>query len=112
MEIITKKMADVCLFEIHGILDTATSGQAEKQIATMLEENYSKMVIDLSQTDYMSSSGLRVLLSTAKKLWAVNGKLKIAGPNKVVKDILDTSGFSVIMEVKDTAQEALKDFDQ
>lgn len=112
MELKSREISEITIIEIHGILDTATSGEAEKQISEILSRGCQKMIIDLEDTDYMSSSGLRVLLSTAKKLWARDGKLKITSPNKIVKDILDTSGFSVIMEVRTTTQEALQEFDQ
>ena len=94
--------------EIHGILDTATSAQAQETINHYLKEGHNKVIINLSNTDYMSSSGLRVLLATAKRLWADNGTFKVCHPNKVIKDILDTSGFSVIMDVTETEEEALQ----
>ncbi|MBT3243843.1 MAG: STAS domain-containing protein [Bacteroidetes bacterium] len=110
MKIETGSSGDIEIVRIIGIVDTTTAPQAESKIQDLLDNSCKKMVIDLSETEYMSSSGLRVLLSTAKKLWAKDGLLRICQPNKVVKDILDTSGFSVIMDVRDTEAEALKDF--
>ena len=110
MKIEIRKSGEIELIDIIGILDTASSPEAQEIIDIQLDSGCRKMVINLAQTDYMSSSGLRILLSTAKKLWAKKGEFKICEPNKVVKDILDTSGFSVIMDVKDSEQEACKDF--
>jgi len=108
MEINKRQIDDIIVADISGILDTATSMEAQGIIQSYLDSGTSKLIINLEKTEYMSSSGLRVLLATAKKLMAVQGKLKICQPNKVVKDILDTSGFSVIMDVVDTESEALE----
>lgn len=107
MKIETKTSGEIKIVNIIGIMDTATSPQAEDGIRDILESGCKKVVINLSATEYMSSSGLRVLLSTAKKLWADDGQFRICEPNKVVKDILDTSGFSVIMDVKDNEADAI-----
>ncbi len=110
MKIESRKSGEVEIVKITGIVDTSTAPEAEKIIQEILDNHCKKMVINLGKTEYMSSSGLRVLLSTAKKLWAIEGALRICEPNKVVKDILDTSGFSVIMDVRDSEALALKDF--
>ena len=99
---------EVIIVEISGILDTGTSPRAQEAIDKYLEDGKNKMVINIGKTEYMSSSGLRVLLATAKKLWSIDGKFRICQPNKIVSDILDTSGFSVIMEVMDSEEEALQ----
>ena len=109
MEINKRHFDEIIIADITGILDTSTSMEAQTIIHNYLETGNNKLIINLANTEYMSSSGLRVLLATAKKLWAVDGKLKICQPNKVVKDILDTSGFSVIMDVVDTESEALEE---
>lgn len=108
MEIQSRPFGDIQVIDFKGILDTATSGLAQEQVRHLLDAGHQKIVINLALTDYMSSSGLRVLLATAKKLMAVNGKLFICSPNKVVKDILDTSGFSLIMDVVDREEDAIQ----
>ena len=54
----------------------------------------------------MSSSGLRVLLATAKKLKG-KGELKISNLNSVIEEVFDVSGFSSILNVYKTEEEAL-----
>jgi anti-sigma B factor antagonist len=50
---------------------------------------------------------LRIFLATAKKITASGGALKLCGANDVVQEILDISGFSTILDVKKTEEEAL-----
>lgn len=107
MEINRRTESQILIADISGILDTGNSPQAQETISGFLDEGHKNLIINLSKTEYMSSSGLRVLLATAKRLWANEGKFKICQPNKIVRDILDTSGFSVIMDVIDNEEEAI-----
>jgi anti-sigma B factor antagonist len=78
----------------------------------LLEGGIQKMLIDLSETDYVSSAGLRIFLATAKKITANGGQVKLSNPNAVVREILDISGFSTILDVKDTKSEAISAINQ
>ena len=66
--------------------------------------------MDLEQTSFVSSAGLRVFLATAKKLMAVGGTLRICNANEVVKEVLEMSGFTTILEVKDDLESAMSGF--
>jgi anti-anti-sigma factor len=106
MNINTRSRDGIVTVDFNGILDTNTSQEAETVVSNLLEKGTKHLIINLKDTDYLSSSGLRVLLATAKKLWAVEGKLKICHPNKVVREILDISGFSMILEIAETEEQA------
>ncbi len=109
MDISVRDLEGIKAIDISGILDTNTSPAAESFIQNLLDQGNNRLIINLKNTDYLSSSGLRVLLATAKKLWAAGGKLKIACPNKVVKEILDTSGFSMILDIRETEDQAVSE---
>ncbi|MCB9245334.1 MAG: STAS domain-containing protein [Flavobacteriales bacterium] len=98
----------VSIVHLSGNLDTNTSPPVEAKISNLLEEGTRKMVIDLSETDYVSSAGLRIFLATAKKITANGGAVKLAGPNSVVKEILDISGFSTILDVRPDRADAIQ----
>ena len=68
MNTVIKKEGDVSILSLTGSLDTNTSKEAEDQINILLEEGSIKLLIDLTDLDYISSSGLRILLSISKKL--------------------------------------------
>lgn len=109
MDIKIRESGDVRIADFSGRLDTGTSKDAESVINDLLDEGHSKLIFNLAQVDYVSSSGLRVFLVTAKKLSAKKGKLKICQPNDVVREILDISGFSTILDVRGTEGEALSE---
>lgn len=107
MEIRTRQNGDISIIDFTGKLETGTSPAAEAAINELLDSGSTRIIINLAETDYVSSSGLRVLLVTAKKISAVSGKLKICQPNEVVNEILDISGFSTILDVCSSESEAL-----
>jgi len=106
MQITQSQISDYKLLEFSGNLDTATSPAAEKEIIECIENGDLKFVFNFEQTKYMSSSGLRVLLSTAKKLKG-KGELKISNLNSVIEEVFDVSGFSSILNVYKTQEEAI-----
>lgn len=106
LEILVKEENDVVVVKLVGNLDTNTAPEAEQAINEWLEKESKKMVINLQESKYVSSAGLRVFLATAKKMTAAGGAVKFCSPNDVVKEILDISGFSTILDVKKTEEEA------
>jgi anti-sigma B factor antagonist len=108
LEIKTSEVNEVVVVNLIGNLDTNTSPTAESEINSWLEKGTQKMVINLEETRYISSAGLRIFLITAKKMTASEGAVKFCCPNEVVQEILDISGFSTILDVKKTEEEALE----
>ena len=90
MKIIKKKNNSQLKITLEGRLDTNTSPSLEKELNITNEIN--EVVFDLEKLDYISSSGLRILLSAQKKL--KSGKVVIKGANDYVKEVLDMTGFS------------------
>lgn len=109
MEIKIRESGEVKVVEFIGRLDTGTSPVGESEINSLLEAGHRKLIINLAETEWVSSSGLRVFLVAAKRLSAMKGKFKICEPNEVVKEILDISGFSTILDVRASEEEALSE---
>ncbi len=108
LEVKVEEVNDVVVVRLIGKLDTNTAPLAETEVNEWLEKT-KKMVVSLEETKYVSSAGLRVFLATAKKMTAAGGAVKFCCPNEVVKEILDISGFSTILDVKTSEQEAVDD---
>ena len=107
MELKFENINEVTLISINGSLDTNTSPEAESSINQSIMDGNRKFIIDLENTDYVSSAGLRIFLATAKKLLSEGGTFKLASPNSVVREILEMSGFTSILDVRDTREDAL-----
>ena len=74
-----------------GRVDTITSPELE---AAIILDGVEELVFDLAQVDYISSAGLRVLLSAQKKM--AGKSMKIANAKPAVKEVFDITGFSDI----------------
>lgn len=107
MEISTRTQGDYTIVAIAGNLDSVTSPQAQQALDAVIGAGASKVAVDFSRLDYISSAGLRVMLGTAKQLMAKGGALKTFGLNQTVREVFDISGFSSILAVFGTEAEAL-----
>lgn len=95
---------------IEGNVDTNSAPDVKSGLDELIGAGASKIVMDLSFMEYISSAGLRVLLLTGKQLKGSSGELRLCGMNESVRDVFDISGFSSIFNIFDTAADAQKGF--
>ncbi len=110
MELTTQDSGGVTIVGFEGKLDTNTSPDAEVHLKKTLDDGAKKILVDFSRLDFVSSAGLRVLLSTAKRLESSGGALRICGLNETVSEIFEISGFDTILSVFGTNEDALAGF--
>lgn len=77
-----------------------TSIELGKELDTLFQNGDNSFVFDFSEIDYISSAGLRVLLTAQKRVNALGTKMKITGVTPLVKEIFDITGFSAIIEME------------
>ncbi|MEL6458086.1 MAG: anti-sigma factor antagonist [Cyanobacteria bacterium J06621_15] len=93
MAINLKQVADVSIIEIADKnVDSRTISSIQHELTPLIESN-NKIIIDLSQVSYMSSAGLRMLLSSYRKITAKSGKLILVGLSEEMKDTMSVTGF-------------------
>lgn len=85
---------------LSGELDTAAAAQTEKDLQPILESKGKEIVLDCKDLEYISSSGLRVLLSILKQAQAVGSRVVLKNVNDVIHDVLDISGFISIFDIE------------
>lgn len=107
MEITLRDEGDTKIVMLNGKLDTNTTPTAEDEINALLEAGANKLLINFEQLSYISSSGLRLLLATAKRLKSTGGDLKVCSLNEMATEVFEVSGFSSILNVFATEQDAL-----
>lgn len=83
----------------EGRIDTATSPQLDTAVKNELE-GIMHLVIDLEKVSYISSSGLRILLSFHKAMNAKNGELTVEKPTEMVLEVFEVTGFSDMLNIK------------
>ena len=96
---ITKKSDNKTLTLIlDGRVDTTTSPQLEQEIKGSLD-GVTELILDFEKLNYISSAGLRVLLS-AQKTMNNQGSMKIRNVNDTVSEIFEVTGFSDILTIE------------
>ena len=97
MEITKIKNADQLTVAVTGRIDTATAPELEKFIPEDIG-GVSELILDLKDTSYISSAGLRVLLVAQKKM-NVQGSMKVIHVNEYIREIFEVTGFSDILTI-------------
>ena len=110
MEITTRDVNDVKVVQIEGELDTGSSPNAQNQLDQLRGQGVKKILLDLTNLDFISSAGLRVLLATAQELKEDGGDLRVCSLNREIKEVFDISGFSTLLMVFDNEAKALSGF--
>ena len=98
MNINIEKTNGAVLMALEGRLDTTTAPELEKAINGEGDELKS-LVLDFNGVDYISSAGLRVLLTAQKKMNA-QGYMELRGVSESVMDIFEMTGFADILVIK------------
>jgi anti-sigma B factor antagonist len=106
MQITTEMQGDIRVVRIHGRLDGTTMQAAESAFLPLLEQGDRRFVLDLADLEYISSAGLRFMLTAAKKTKAAGGKIALCGLRHNVYEVFEISGFLRIFAVFATREEA------
>lgn len=98
MKIDLKKNDKELFIKLEGKLDTNTSSDLDSKISGL--EGIEKVIIDMEKLDYISSAGLRVLLSM-QKIMNKQGEMILKNVCENVMDIFEVTGFSEILNIED-----------
>ena len=83
---------------LEGRLDTMTAPELEAELNQSMNSAES-LTLDFSKLDYISSAGLRVLLS-AHKAMSGKGGMKVTHVNEIVREVFDVTGFADILTIE------------
>ena len=98
MTIDKKKNGSVLEIALEGRLDTMTAPELEAELNQSLSDADS-LVLDFSKLEYISSAGLRVLLS-AHKTMSSKGGMKVTHVNEIVQEVFEVTGFADILTIE------------
>ena len=98
MTIEIKRNADATIIELVGRLDTTTAPALDKTIAEDIGD-IKNLVLDIKGLEYISSAGLRVLLSAQKKMQKI-GSMKVINVCEAVMEVFEMTGFADILVIE------------
>ena len=98
LNIIKEREGDKLTVALEGRLDTTTAPQLEESLKESMV-GIKELILDFANLEYISSAGLRVLLST-QKVMAKQGEMKLIHVNDVVMEIFEVTGFTDILTIE------------
>jgi len=107
MNISETKQDNVTILQLQGKLDSMSSPELDKRLIALIESGTRQIAVNLEGLDYVSSAGLRVFLSAAKRIKQTQGRLALANPSVQVQQIFDIAGFESIMPIFKNLSEAV-----
>ena len=96
MQIVVKEEGKPTVIALEGRLDTNTSPQLEQFASELYDKGISDIVVDMSQCEFVSSAGLRVIVAMQKHA-TVNGSLAFRDVQPDVMDVFTMTGFDNIL---------------
>lgn len=108
MDISEDRKAGAVVLALSGKLDATTAKPFEEKIIGVINSGTQRLVVDLSQLEYISSSGLRVFLLAAKRLQSTDGKIVLCSMKDHVRQVFDLAGFSSILAIYGSRDEAIQ----
>ncbi len=109
MEIISKFIKNIPVLFLKGRLDGLGAKELENELIQVTIPKSKTLIIDFQQVDYLSSAGIRVILSLHKKLKKEGGNLKLASLSSLPLQVLEITGLTDVFSIKANLEEALSE---
>jgi anti-sigma B factor antagonist len=110
VEIRESKIGNVNILYLIGRLDAYTSTDVEKKLNVTTEKEQFYLVVAMEKLEYISSSGLRVLLAALKKARKQQGDIRLTGLQPYVKEVFDIAGFTQLFQIFEKEDEAVQSY--
>lgn len=107
MDITIEDQGPIKIVRVEGRLDATTVPVLEKKLSQLIEAGHKKILVDFGRIDYLSSAGMRLLLSVTKKIKSKEGKIVMCAMNDDVMEIIKMAGFERILNIYPTEKEAI-----
>jgi anti-sigma B factor antagonist len=91
-------------------VDSATAPDLENALKQLVETEKTQIVLDLKDVEYMSSAGLRAMVSTLKAVKRINGDLRLCSPSPRVAEVLRLAGLTSIFNIYPNQSDAVGSF--
>lgn len=99
MEISRQKNGDLLVLTLNGRLDANWCNHLQNALSAVVRDGEHKVQLDMAAVSYVSSAGLRVLLSVYKQLKAIHGRFGVVRPSAPVQSVLELAGLDMLIAV-------------
>jgi anti-anti-sigma factor len=107
MDITTREHKRATVIRVTGRVDASVAPQFEELLKAHVQAAHSHIVLELDGTDYISSAGVRALISAQKALKGKGGAVLLAQPSERVKEVLQIAGLDALFPVYASTEDAV-----
>jgi anti-sigma B factor antagonist len=107
MELNEEQAGRVTVLQVKGRVDSSTAPMLGERLTAMLGAAKARVVVDLSQLEYISSAGFRILLLAAKRADQTASKFVLCGVSGKVKQLFDLGGFLDLFAITGSRDEGI-----
>ena len=100
----------VQIVRVEGYLDSSTFPQLQDRLSEFISEKNYRFVIDVEELNYISSAGLGVLMGMLQEVREHEGDLKMANMSTKIRNVFDMLGFSRLLRIYDSVDQAVEAF--
>jgi anti-anti-sigma factor len=108
MELLEENAENCVIVSVNGRLDTTNYTQLDTKLNLLADAGKTRIILDCTAMDYISSTGLRILLVALKRLSSAGGRFLLCGLQQGIREIFEISGFTRIFEIHPAREEALR----
>jgi anti-anti-sigma factor len=99
MEISDEFTGDICVVSTRGRLDGNSSEQFGGRLQALIAPDRSKLLVDFSGINFVTSAGLRAVILVLKKVKAANGVFALCAVQAPVREVLEITGFTSMLQI-------------
>jgi anti-sigma B factor antagonist len=110
MDISVQGLKRVQVVTVNGRVDSSNAPQLDQKLKDLRGEGHENLVLDLSAVDYMSSAGLRAIVSALRDCKKHGGDLCLVNPSTRVAEVLELAGLTSLFRVYDDTTSAVGSF--
>ncbi|TKR22634.1 STAS domain-containing protein [Cellulomonas hominis] len=107
MELTTERSGDAAVLRVHGRLTMAAAGELKAAVDREVADGRTLVVVDLSDTAFLDSSGLGALVGGLRTARAAGGDLRIAGVGQQVRTVLELTTMDRVLRPYATVEDAV-----
>jgi anti-sigma B factor antagonist len=104
------KSGDIVTVDVEGQLIVGNRQELKQKVLDELENGSRRFLIDFSQTGYIDSSGLGVLVSLSKKIRENGGELRLADLNEDLRTLFELTKLDTLFQIAESREKALESF--
>ena len=107
MEITSRDYKRASVIRVTGRVDSSTAPKFEEKLNEYIKAGHTHLVLEMDGTEYLSSAGVRAMISTQKTLRSKGGQVSLAQPSARVKEVLELAGLGPLFSVYDKTEAAV-----